>query len=331
MFLKIFRGTGPGHVLLVFLTALGVWISAFVNPHLSASINYDINPMPLYGLLKQVIGENALYGVIFSFVVILLMSFLMVNFNTNHFFINERTFLPGTIYLLLTGLFPSNQLFNPVLPASIFLMFAIRRIIDAYKKSGTAFNFFDASLLIGTGTLFYANMVWFALLVIIGIIIIRTDYVKELIISVIGLSTPIILTIGIFYVTGKELNSLFEVFTFNLFSGGREFYFSRLAIVGLILLGLIILVSLIHLLSLLNNKKIKSRKTFSELIWAMVISFAVYFILPSASVELIWLAAIPISYIITHYLIFSRKRLLPEIFFAVMFIIIIVMQIWCKK
>jgi len=80
--------------------------------------------------------------------------------------------------------------------------------------------------------------------------------------------------------------------------------------------------------SSLNIKKIKARKTFTELIWTLVISFAVYFILPSASVELILIAAIPLSYITTHYFIFNRNRILSEIFFADLFLIVVVMQIW---
>jgi hypothetical protein len=331
MLLKYFRGTGPGEVLLIIIAALGIWVSAFINPHISASFYYDTYPMPLYGLLRNLLGGNALYGVILTFVLALIMSFLIVNFNTSQFFINERTFLPAAIYVLFTGLFPHYQLLNPVLPASFFLMIAIRRIMDAYRKPGTAFNFFDGSVLIGIGSLFYANLVWFALLAIIGIAILRTGNVKEIVISVIGLLTPAVITVGIYYVTGKDLNSLYDVFRYNLFSETGEYYFTRMAIVGLIITALIILVCLVHLLSLLNNKKIKARKTFTELIWTLVISLAVYFILPSASVELIWLAAIPVSYIIAHYFIFSRKKLFPEIFFAALFIIIILMQVWYMK
>jgi hypothetical protein len=331
MLLKFFRGTGPGEVLIIVLTAIIVWVSAFINPHISTSFVYDTNPMPLYGLLRQLLGENALIGVIFSFVMVLLTTFLIVNFNTSHFFINERTFLPAVIYVLLSGLFPDHQLLNPVLPASIFLMLAIRRIMDAYRKPGTAFNFFDASILIGTGSLFYANMVWFGVLAVIGIAILRTGNIKELIISIIGLLTPALLTAGIYYTMGKDIISLAGVLSYNLFSRSGEFSFSALTIIGLVLLGFIVLISIVHLLSLLNNKKIKSRKTFTELIWALVISIVVYFALPSASVELIWLAAIPVSYIIAHFMIFSRKKILPEIFFAALFIIILFMQIWYLK
>jgi Family of unknown function (DUF6427) len=330
MLIKFFRGTGPVAVILILLTAIGVWVNAIINHHQFAIFQYDINPMPLYSLLRYLLGNNALYGVIFSFMLVIFMSLLIVNFNTSHFFINERTFLPGVIYVLFTGLFPHYQQLNPILPASVFLMLAIRRIMDAYRISGTAFNFFDASILIGTGSLFYANLIWFALLPIIGIAILRTGNFKELIISIIGLLTPAILTLGIYYSLGKNISAFPLVLYQNLFVRSGEYYFSGLAISGLIILGLILSISLIHLFFHLNSKKIKARKTFTELIWALIISIAVYFVLPSASVEIIWVAAIPASYIFAHYFIFSRKRLLPEIFFIMLFIIIACAQLFQK-
>jgi len=327
MLIKFFRRAGPAEVLLIFLVAAGVWAGAFVNPHLSVVNNYDSNPMPLYGFLKMAIGEHALYGVIFSFVLVLLMSFMVVNFNTNQFFINERTFLPGLIYILLTGFFPSLQLLNPVLPASIFLMIAIRRIMDGYRIPGTAYNFFDASLLIGAGSLFYANLIWFQLLVVIGIILLRTGNFKELVISLLGFLTPALLTTGLYYAFGKSITTLPGILYENLFSPVVQYNFSAFIIAGLVVLGLIILISTVHLLSLLSSKKIKSRKTFSVLVWALVLTIVVYFALPSASVEIIWFASIPISYILAHFLIFSKKKLIPGIIFAVFFLIIIGMQI----
>jgi hypothetical protein len=331
MLLRFFRGGGFGEVFFISLAGLLVWAYAFYNPHLSTSFNYDTSPMPLYSLFKNITGNSALLGVIFTFGLVMLMSFLIVNFNTSQFFINERTFLPGAIYILITGIFPDQQMLNPVLPASIFLMIAIRRIMDAYRKPGTAYNFFDASVLIGTGSLLYANLIWFALLVIIGIAILRTGNVKELIISVIGLITPPLVTAGIYYAIGKDISSLPLLLYNNLFLPTVKYDFSTLAIAGLIVLGLIALISLVYLLSVMNIKKIKSRKTFTELNWALVITFVVYFTVPSASVELVWLAAIPLSYIMAHYFIFSRKKLFPEIFFAVMILVVAFFQIWYLK
>ena len=59
-------------------------------------------------------------------------------------------------------------------------MLAVIRIIDGYRKAGIANNFFDAGILISTGSLFYANLIWFGVLVIIGIALIRTVSISEI-------------------------------------------------------------------------------------------------------------------------------------------------------
>ena len=80
--------------------------------------------------------------------------------------------------------------------------------MESYRIPGIAYNFFDAGILIGIGSLFYANLIWFGLLLIIGIAILRTGNIKEIAISVIGLVTPYVMTFGIYYVWGKILRVL---------------------------------------------------------------------------------------------------------------------------
>jgi hypothetical protein len=331
MLLKLFRGTGPGVVLLIFLTAAGIWISAFLHPHYPSSFLFDVNPMPLYGLLKDLLGSSAIAGVLFSFVLLILTSFLLVNFNTTDFFINERTFLPGIIYVLLSGFFPQYQVLNPVLPAALLLMISVRRMMEAYRKNGTAYNFFDAGILISTGSLFYANMIWFGLLTLIGIAILRTGNVKEIILAIMGLATPLLITAGIWYVAGREMHQLLFLADYNLFEKAGSIYFSRVTVTGLVVIGVCSLISLWFLLSVINSKKIKSRKTFTELIWILVISLAVYIALPSSSAEMVYIISVPLSYIIAHYFVFSRKKVMPEIFFTLILIIVIVLQVFYMK
>lgn len=327
MLLKVFRGTGPGVVILIFLVAVAVWASALFEPRLASSFHYDTNPMPLYALLKSLTGKSAFAGTIVSFLLVLFMAILLVNFNTTVFFINERTFLPALIYVLFSGLFPYYQVLNPVLPAAILLMISIIRIMEAYRKNGTAFNFFDASVLIGIGSLFYANLIWFGLLAIIGIAILRTGNFKEIVLAILGLCTPVIITTGIYYVAGKDLQNLASVTLYNLFGETGSYYFSRITVTGLVILGLSVIVSLFYLFSVVNSKKIKSRKTFTELTWTFIISIVVYFSLPSASVELIFIGTIPISYFLAHYFVFSRNKVMPELFFSAMFLIVAVIQV----
>jgi hypothetical protein len=256
------------------------------------------------------------------------MSFLMVNFNTIVFFIHERTFLPALFYVLLGGLFPDHQILNPVLPASVFLIMAIFRIMDGYHVSGTAYNYFDAGLLISTGSLFYANLIWFGVLVIIGIALLRTGNLKEIVIAVLGLLTPYLITFGLYYVIGKDVGDLMKVLADNLFSRPTYYPFPVLTIVALVFCSVLIFISLFKLFQQMNTKKIKSRKTFALMIWSFIISLLVYFALPSASIEIIWLTSIPVSYFLTHYFVFVKKKLVPEILFTLLFVFILLIQIW---
>jgi hypothetical protein len=328
MLLRIFKGTGPGVIFLIIIILIAVWVSAILNQRLHPRFIYESDPMPLYSFVKLLIHNSHDLGVILSFLLVSLMAFLMINFNTTVFFIHERTFLPAFFYVLFGGLFPDQQLLNPVIPASIFLMLAIMRILDGYNKTGTAYNYFDAGILISTGSLFYANLIWFGLLIIIGIALLRTGNAKEIVISVLGLLTPYLITFGIYYVLGKDIFALIKLIGDNLFTRATFYPMPRLTILALIFSGALILVSFVQLMQRMNSKKIKSRKTFSLMIWTLLISITVYFALPSASVELIWIMSIPVSYFLTHYFVFVKKKLVPEILFSFLCFFILFIQIW---
>ena len=328
MFLKLIRGTNPGVIFLIILTLGLFWISAFLNPHLPGSYIYETRPMPFYGIIKFLFNGKPLPGVIFSFLLLSGMILLVTNFNTTVFFINERTFLPALIYVLFSALFPQNQTLNPVLPAALFLMLAVMRIMDSYRKPGIAFNFFDAGILISFGSLFYANLVWFGILLLTGIALLRTVNIKEIAISFLGLVTPYIMIIGLFYVLGKDIGTFLADIKENLFGYSPEYSFTRLTIVVLIYSALIILVSIGFLIARMNSKKIQSRKTFSLLIWGFVISLVLYFSLPSVSVEIIWLTGIPASYFLAHYFVFVKDKILPEIFFTGFYLLVLLIQVF---
>jgi len=331
MLLRIFKGTGPGVIILIIITLAGVWMNTFIHGTIYAGSVYESNPMPLYALLKDLIHGSRGIEVTLTFLLVSLMAFMIVNFNTNGFFISERTFLPALFYILLGGLFPDHQLMSPVIPASVFLIFAMIRIMDAYHINGTAYNFFDAGFLISTGSLFYANLVWFGLLVIIGIALLRTGNLKEIVISILGLITPYLITFGLYYVLGKDLKALTSLLTANLFTRPDHYQINGVTIVALIFFSGLVLASLVQLFKRLNTKKVKSRKTYSLLVWTFLISLIVYLAVPSGSVELVWIISIPLSYFLTHYFLTVKRKLVPELLFTLIFVFILLIQLWHPK
>ncbi len=327
MFLRRFKGTGPEVIALIFIVTVLVWISPILNPASPSSPGFDVEPMPLFGLLAGITGQNQIVGLLFTILLVLLIAFLLVNFNTSGFFISERTFLPALFYILFSGLFPTEQILNPALPAAIFLILAVRKIMDSYKIQRTAYSFFDAGLLISTGSLFYAGFIWFGLLLIIGIVILRTGNVREIIISLLGLITPWFITFGLYYVTDNDPGSLLSAIKYNFSVPVQDIRLTGVEIAALTGLGIILVISILFLFSVMNTKKIKSRKTFSLLMWAFVISAGMYLFIKGVSVEIFWLAGVPASYLLSHYFVFSKQRLIPEILFSLLFVLVALMQI----
>ena len=327
MLRKKFRETGPDVVILIGIILLLTWTGAFLHPHLPADLGFDIKPMPFFDLLMSVTCFSPLLSVIVACLLDLMIAVLLVNFNTSAFFISERNFLPALIYILLSCYFPQFQILNPVLPAAIFLILAIRKIIESYKVQGTAFSLFDAGMLISIGSMFYASLIWFGLLLIIGIAILRTGSIKEVLISVLGLATPVFIVYGFFYVTGKDMDSMLSAVSYNLFAKDGNVITPLLTLVILIISGIIVLISVAQLLSAINSKKIKSRKTFILLLWTFFIIAGVYLLFDAVSAEIIWLAVIPLSYFLSHFFVFSRRRLLPEIMLVALFVLAALVQV----
>jgi hypothetical protein len=326
MLLRFFKGTSPAVIFFIAVAFAVLWVSAFINPvSLAQNIGNEIH-MPLYNLLLSLLGKGHLTSVIFSLSIAVLLVFLIINFNTDIFFINERTFLPALLYLLIVVIFPEYLMLNPALPASLLLMFAIKRIMAGYHKQGVAYNFFDAGILISTGSLFYANLIWFGAIVIIGIVLLRTVTLSEIAVTLLGLITPYLITFGLFYVLGNNLDELLALIYENLFSRSPGYFFPRLTIVTLIFEAIIILISIGYIIMLQNTKKIKTRKTFALLIWVFIISLAVYFAVPSASVEIIWISGIPVSYFLSHQFIYGKRKIVSEIFFTALLALVLLIQ-----
>ena len=327
MLLRLLKGTGPGVLILILMSLVAVWISPLTGPPATTDAMPGEKPMILYSLLTGLTGEGTTGGILLSVVLTGLMAYLLVYFNTLEFFISERTYLPAFVYILLTGLFPMNQQMNPALPASVFLLLAIMRIVNTYRVQGTAFSFFDAGFLISVGSLFYANLIWSGLLLFAGIILIRNLSLRELVISVAGLLTPFLLCAGILYVAGEDVTSLTEGLRFNILEMTVSPRLMPVTIAGLLVMGLYLFIGIAYLLTVIGNKKIKTRKAFSVFLWSLAISVVSSLFLSSVSMEIIWTGLIPAAYLITHFFVFSRKKLIREILFIILVVSVIAAQI----
>jgi hypothetical protein len=331
MILRFLKRTGPGVLFVIIIILTAVWAGAFLNPHSPGTFNFETDPMPLYRLLKLAFASNYLYGLIFTVILVAAIAVLLIRIDDSGGLSGERSYLPALVYILFTGFFPQYQLLNPVLPASLFLLLAISRIMDGYNKPGIVYNFFDAGFLISVGSLFYSNLIWFGILVFIGIAILKTGNIIELAISATGLVAPYFITFGILYLAGSNPQEFFLLILKNLFGRTEFYHFTLLTILPVVIVSAGVLASVGKLFRIMSTKKIKSRKIFSLFLSTFLISIAVLAFVPSTSVEMIWLTGIPASYFLSFYFVSARKKFFPELYFIVLLGIVFFIQITAMK
>lgn len=325
MFIRFYRGIGPGTILITIITGMLIWLQKFIDP-VSIDSLYNPDAMPLHSFVFSLLKGNALLGTILSFILFMSLAFYLANFNTRLFFITERTLLPASLYVLAGGFLVSTHVFNPVFPATLLLLISMDSVMASYRKTGIAYNYFNASLFLSVGSLFYFNIIWFFPVILIGIFLIRTFSLRELILSLFGLLAPYIVVFAVYYISGSEIQLFANLLINNIVNPSAQYYWSPLLITILLIGTLLLIISLIHLIRIFPTKKIKTRKTFSLLIWILIIALAVYFLVPSASVELIYVVLIPFVYIISHFIVFVKNKKIANIVFAIIFIAILIIQ-----
>jgi hypothetical protein len=327
MILRLFRGHDPATILIILLTGAAVWLNSLMEPgHIM--IVPECEPMPLYSLMITLLEGSPGLSVAAALILVFITGALLVNFNTRVFFINERTFLPASLFVLMSGLFPSLQRFNPVLPAAILLLFALERVMGSYRRQGVAYNFFDASLLIGLASFIWFSSIWFFVVVVAGIALLRTASMREFFLALSGLVAPYIIAAAVFYLMDGNIIALLDVVEENFKAEAPRYIWSTQGIVIASVIGLLLIVSILHLLAVFNTKKVKSRKTFSLMIWTFVTAVLVFILLPSVSAEIYWVMLLPVVYFLTHFLVIRREKRTANILFAVIVISVIGMQIF---
>lgn len=325
--IRFFRGSGAGPVFLMLVAALGLWGMYLIAPPRPENLAV-MQPMPLWGLILRLFSGAPLAGVIFSFVLVLVVALVMIRFNTEIFFIPRRTYLPALLYILLYSLFPGEMVLNPSLPASLLILAALWRMVSSYRLNGLSFNFFDAALMISAAGLLYAGSVWFIIVVFIGALVLRSPDARELTLALAGALLPWIVMYAVWYVTGGDPGELTGIIRHNLFDQAPSVSWSRTLIILLVVAGINFLPSFVYLVREMPAYKIRSRKTWEIMIWMMVISAAAIIFVPAVSAEMTAVAALPVAFIMANQMAFTRRVVIAEILLWIMIAMLAVSRIW---
>jgi hypothetical protein len=325
MLLKTLKSNQTFHFLLIPFIAAALWFKSFMNP-----IPFPFYPgedmMLLYQPINSLIGKSTVASNIFALIFIVLLAFLILKINVQYSFIRVRTVLPSVLFILITSGLHELHAMHPVYPAALFLILTVDRIFNAYDKEVIHSNAFEAGIFLAIGSLFYLNLVFFFPFLWIGFIIIKPKVNwREYILSTLGFCFPWLVALAYYAGTGQT-DELFGTLKANI-TLHQSFLKGSLPIqIYLGFLGFLTLLASFLILSQYDGKKISSRKYFKAFFWIFLISGVLIIANPAVSQDIIILLAIPLTYLISNYLIYMKRPVWGEIYLYILVAGVIYLQ-----
>lgn len=307
MLLRFFKyNTTAGYLLIPLLTIIAWWPSLASDSY--RKMAFDYIPMPLYEMLTGYLPHHSLTSKIMAMALVMITGFYLTRINNKYLFLQERTLLPAFFFILLASSLPPLHRLNPALISMVFLIPAIEKLLASYKTEGLSYNFFEASFLLGLGSLFYFNLVYFIFLVWVALFILRPVIWREWVFSLMGLATPWFFFLAVSYFIHDSADYSMEVIAANFTT--RD-VFSFMLLPEKIFFGFMLLMIIFasrKIAGSMHKMKVLSRKIFILFFWIYAISVIIYFVVETANIEMAIPATLPVAFLLSHYILAIRKR-----------------------
>lgn len=311
MLLKLFRANYFYNFILFPLVGVLLLLNSFISEHTFPSI-VCFNSSPICQLLYNS-GISNIVAIALNFALVLIICFLLLQINAKFDFVKERTFLPVYLFLFIVYTLPDLHVIQPIFISAIFILLSIRSIFLSYEKNNAISNAFDAGFLIGLAAIFYLPSVFLIIIIPFSIFILRNKVEwREVFLPFFGLALPWLLLLS-YYFIWNDVSQLFELIQ-NSITHERSTIFGRpLLLIYFSFLIIITLFASFFILVQFGEKNISTRRHFKIL--SLYFDASLLLILfPSVSYEILVLLAIPLSFLITNYLIFIKRRFWAELF-----------------
>jgi len=327
MLLRLLRSTGAQTIMLIPILGILLWMRAFMHPSDGVFL-FDTHPMPSYKLISELIPVGSFIGTFVALLLVVAQALLLVRLNTRFILINNRTYMPAIVFILLTASIPDLQRLNPVIFSGFFLLLGIELMFNGYQKGKVAYEFFTASFFISLGGTFYLYLLFFIFIVWVSLIILRPFNWREWTFSILGFLLPWLFVFSYYYLLHNEPNRILLDMT-KAFNTDYDFpEYSLLTYIFGGFGGLLILIASQFIIKGFTSKKIIPRKAFLIFLWLFINCLGVYLLVDQASVELIFLAAIPLSFLLSHYFTFVKSNFWGETFITVFILLVVLIQFY---
>lgn len=276
---------------------IGVRISNLASPY---------EGMPLFRLVASLIFSGSILKQIAGFAFILITGVYTASFNTRYLFVGSRQ-MPFIFFILIAGSRPGDSDVYPVLMALPFILWSVDRLISTYRVQKSSYHAFEAGLLIGVSSFFYAPAMVFIILVLVGVYLFRQSGVREHLLALTGYLLPFGFYFAGLFILNKPLeDATREMFSYLLNSSKESFSLAEGIWTGCYVI--VLLISSYFMIFRFQTRKIIFRRSFTFFFWWFVLSLITFFLVPSAGKEILLLPSVPVSYLFSEFFLNTQHK-----------------------
>ncbi len=266
----------------------------------------------IYNKIADIFHFNGPYQYLWSIILVLIQAFL-INYLVNRYKLNsEGQLFAGIVFIVLTGMHPATATIGPVQLANVFLILAMTQIMGIYIKKQAALQLYNFGLFIGLASLIYPPYIWFLVLGIAGITILKSFNWKEWLQLMAGWINVVFLLFVLVYFTGTE--SEFYNIQIKAYLSSYIIHLSP-GLKGLILMIILFILLLLTLIQY-NFYRIKRiviiQKYYDFMFWTSFCSLLSLFFVKIEDCSHLILLITPLSILVALLLTKIKNPLLSE-------------------
>jgi hypothetical protein len=323
MLIRIFKANYFYNYLLFPVVGILLLLKSFLTPGaFPPETTASISPIfkPIYNLPFTHTTSLAI-----NFAAVMIICFQLLYINATFSFIRERTFLTVYLFMFIVFALPNLHSIQPVFVAAIFILLAFFSIFKSFEKKKVISNGFNAGLFTGIAGLFYPSLNLLIFLVPISLYILKNKIGwREWIASFIGLSLPVIYSFTCYFLT-NSLTPFYELYTSVFLPKDYSLLRQLPVLIYLGFLSVIIIAASFFILKQYDEKKISTRR-FYKIAFFYFATSLLLIIIPSVSHELLVILTLPLTFLLSNYLTFMRRRFWAELIFTLLIIFSVALQ-----
>jgi hypothetical protein len=269
---------------------------------------------PASDLLFDLFRDKPVWRRSLGMVLILSNAVLLNNIFNKHDFSSSENYFPALIFVSIAALDFRNIDVHPILFSSLFMLFALRRLLTVYRAESALSIGFDSTLFLSLAIFFFPPAVFLLPLTWLVFLQVRPFNLREWLVPVTAIAAAVIYAFSFYFIGGYTFDaSEYLIFSGNSFvlpeEGGRV---GVLVIIGLF--SVLSILGLVGFFSDIAKSTLRKKSTKYIFLWAFFLTVLEYLYVSFLDLQQFgtWLIfAVPASVFMAVY--FSGKGRRPII------------------